>query len=314
MPSVLTIGDCIVDAVEIAPGQVERHPGGAALNLAVGLSRLGHESALATRFGLDRDGFRLARYLRDEQVRFFNPPNVDPTGVVYSSRLDGEPTYHFTPAMFRRRIAFTEAVGSAVLGADAIAVNSFPFDDGRQATALAKVLGQASGLVVVDPNPRANLIRDKTAFREGAEKSLALAAIAKISDEDAHLLYDVPADAVVARLFAVGVETVLFTHGAAGATVYKRGGLTVAAPIAGADGAIIDTMGAGDATLAACIAFMLRHGIPANERQWHACLDDAMRVAAATCRSAGGALVAPVGFVAAPVSSLTRDPDLVLVS
>ena len=311
MPSVLTLGDCIIDAVEIAPGQVERHPGGAALNLAVGLSRLGLRSELATRFGSDQDGFRLARYLRDEHVRFFNPRNVDPTGVVESSRLDGEPTYHFTPAMFRRRIGFTDAVVEAARIADGVAVNSFPFDDRHQAAALAEVLVKVSGFVVVDPNPRANLIRDKAAFRDGAERALVLAAVAKISDEDAQLLYNASRDAVVARLFALGVGTVLFTHGAAGATVYTRGGLAVAAPIAQAEGAVIDTMGAGDATLAACIAFMLRHGMPANERQWRACLDDAMRVAAATCRSAGGALVLPAEI---PASSPRRGPDLMPAS
>ena len=50
------------------------YPGGAALNLAVGLARLGLPSLLAARIGLDRNGFRLMRYLREEGVRLVNTP------------------------------------------------------------------------------------------------------------------------------------------------------------------------------------------------------------------------------------------------
>ena len=64
MPSVLSIGDAIIDAVELAPGKVEYFPGGAALNLAVGIARLGLISQLVTRFGADRHGFLIERYLR----------------------------------------------------------------------------------------------------------------------------------------------------------------------------------------------------------------------------------------------------------
>src|SRR5262245_19730671 len=100
----VSIGDGIIDAVELAPGNVENFPGGAALNLAVGLSRLGLATQLVTRFGLDRHGFLIERYLREEGVRIFNAPNVDFTGVAFSRRRNGEPTYEFTPEMYRRRI------------------------------------------------------------------------------------------------------------------------------------------------------------------------------------------------------------------
>ena len=40
----LTIGDGVVDIIRHLGGGEEWHPGGAALTLAVGLSRLGHQS------------------------------------------------------------------------------------------------------------------------------------------------------------------------------------------------------------------------------------------------------------------------------
>ena len=250
MPTVVSIGDGIVDAVELSPGRIERFPGGAALNLAVGVARLGLASQFVTRFGLDRDGFLLARYLRQEGVRVFNPPSVDFTGVVSSTRRNGEPVYHFNPVMFRRRISFTPAVVEAIAAADAVVVNSFPFDNPGHTNALAEAFRLANGVVVVDPNPRPNLIADLAAYRAGAERAMALARLVKLSDEDADLFYGEPPETVAARLFAMGVEIVLLTHGSAGASVFTRGGLNASVPIAASDRPLVDTMGAGDATLA----------------------------------------------------------------
>jgi fructokinase len=52
-------------------------------------------------------------------------------------------------------------------------------------------------------------------------------------------------------------------------------------------------MGAGDATLATVIAFILRQGLPKNAEAWQHCLEEAMQVAAATCAEAGGGLRLP---------------------
>jgi fructokinase len=293
MLSTISIGDGIIDAVELENGVVKDFPGGAALNLAVGLARLGIASKLLTRFGIDRYGFLIARYLREEGVEILNPPNVDFTGVAFSRRRNGEPSYEFSPTMFRRRIVFTPDVLSAIGAAQAVAVNSFPFDDARQTEVLIAALGQARGLVVVDPNPRPRLIADMTAFREGAEGTMAKAALVKLSDEDMDLFYGGDQTTAVARLFDLGVATVLLTHGSRGASLHTRSGETVSVGIARDAPPVIDTMGAGDATLATLIAFILRQGLPQDEGRWRHCLEEAMQVAAATCAEAGGGLRLP---------------------
>jgi len=293
LPTIVSIGDGIIDAVELLPGLVQRFPGGAALNLAVGVARLGLVSRLVTRFGLDQDGFLLERYLPQEGVRILNPPNVDFTGVVLSTRKNGEPTYHFRPEMFRRRIFFTADVLGAIKAADAVAVNSFPFDNSAQVDALVAAFRAASGLVVVDPNPRPNLIPDMAAYRAGAERAMAAARLVKISDEDMALFYGETPKEVAARLFALGVEHVLMTHGSGGARVMSRDGMHVVVPISTGEGPVVDTMGAGDATLATVVARIVRGGMPANDDGWRECLTEAMRVAAATCASPGGALALP---------------------
>ncbi len=155
---------------------------------------------------------------------------------------------------------------------------------------------QAAGLVIVDPNPRPNLIADIVAYRARRGAAMAAASVAKLSDEDAHLLYDCPARQVPDRSVAMGVETVLLTHGSAGASCFEpcRAGV-YPVPIARGEGPVIDAMGAGDATLATVIAAILRRGMPSTEADWHDCLTEAMRVAAATCASPGGSLVLPAG-------------------
>jgi len=293
MPRVVSIGDAIIDAVELTPGAVERFPGGAALNLAVGLARLGLVAQLATRYGADPNGFLIERHLRREGVGILNPPNVEFTGVALSSRRDGEPTYHFTPPMFRRRILFDDAMRAAIATADAVAVNSFPFDNRREVDALVDALSRAAGLVVVDPNPRPNLIADITAYRGGAERAIAAAGMVKLSDEDAALLYGCAPREVADRLVAAGIDTVLLTHGSGGAGVVTRSGVSLSVPIARGHGPVVDTMGAGDATLATVLRFILVDGMPATHEAWMTCLSEAMRVAAATCASAGGSLMRP---------------------
>jgi fructokinase len=293
MAATLSIGDGIIDAVELEDGTIEYLPGGAALNLAVGLARLGLASGLVTRFGSDRYGALIQRYLRQEKVAVLNPPNVDFTGVAFSRRRNGEPFYEFSPEMYRRRIVFTSAVVATIEAADAVAVNSFSFDDLRQTETLVSALAKAKGLIVIDPNPRLSLIADMAAYRAGAETAMARATLVKLSDEDMALFYGGDRKETVARLFGLGIETLLLTHGAQGASLHTRSGLSVAVDIARQAKPIVDTMGAGDATLATVIAFILHQGMPREEGEWRHCLDKAMQVAAATCAHAGGGLILP---------------------
>ena len=153
---VVTIGDGIIDAVQISDAPPTLYPGGAGLNLAVGLARLGVPSILAGRIGLDRNGFRLMRYLREEGVKLINTPNAEFTGVATSRRRGGEPSYDFTPSLYRQRIAFNSTLLKAIAEAPAVAVNSFSYANVKQADALCQALNRAPGLKILDPNPRPN--------------------------------------------------------------------------------------------------------------------------------------------------------------
>ena len=83
----------------------------------------------------------------------------------------------------------------------------------------------------------------------------------------------------------------LATQGSSGATI-EAGEIVVTHPISDLPGRIVDTMGAGDAAFAAAVA-ALRDGLPADEDAWSATLENAMDVAAATCRFEGALLRLP---------------------
>ena len=100
-------------------------------------------------------------------------------------------------------------------------------------------------------------------------------------------------DEIAKRYFERGVEVLLLTHGKRGVSVRTRSGLYATVPATRLDQPVIDTMGGGDATLASIIALLLAEGTPNSEADWRRCLQRAMDVAGATCRSAGAALVAP---------------------
>jgi len=293
MHAVVTIGDCIVDEIKSDGAETVRLAGGAGLNLAAGIARLGLPSTLITRVGQDRDGYYLLRYARERGIHIVNTPTVDPTGVVSSTRFNGEPRYAFAPAMYRRRIAFGTKALEALSDAAAVAVNSYPLDNPAHTDALVQALSIAPGLRIVDPNPRPGLIASLSSYRKGFEKVLTVANLVKLSDEDVQLLYGTDWPLMVEHMFGMGVENVLFSHGANGATLVARSDIRIAVPIANRPGPIVDTMGAGDATLASLVVSLLRDGLPASTDIWQEYLEKAMEVAAATCGHVGAELVQP---------------------
>ncbi len=94
-------------------------------------------------------------------------------------------------------------------------------------------------------------------------------------------------------LISAGASHVLATAGQAGASITIASGLHITQPIAAMEGTVIDTMGAGDATLASTVKALMEDGISETSLYWADLLSSAMAVAAATCRSHGALLQIP---------------------
>jgi len=288
---VAVIGDALIDELRDETG-VREFVGGAALNVAVGLARLGLPTTLIAMVGDDEPGDRIRAYLDDFGVELVATPSPHGSSRAVSTRnAGGEPVYVFNEAAWNRRIDFGDEERRVIQDAAITVVSCFPFDDAAQAAQLADAVRDADGLLAVDPNPREGMMHDRAAFVTGFEALAALADLVKVGDDDAELLYATPLDAVRDRMRELGAVAVLTTRGADGAGVVTDA-VAIERPIASVPGAIVDTMGAGDAVLSSAVASLLSEH-PSDEAAWATLVDTAMEVAAATCRFEGALLRLP---------------------
>src|SRR4051812_1755318 len=291
MARVVVVGDALIDELRGEGGSRE-FVGGAALNVAVGLAVLGHRPTLLAMVGDDEDGAAIRRFLDEHGVELLATRAPNGSSRAVSDRTSGEPRYVFNTPALNRRINFDSAQRKALAGADLVAVSCFPFDDRFQADALAEAVEDPERRLVIDPNPRPGLIHDLDRFGANANRASARAALVKIGDEDAELLYGTSLRDAEEQLLGLGARAVLATAGRHGAGVATRDGIRVHESVASLPGPIVDTMGAGDATMASVIDSLLAE----NARDlafWQRALARAMGIAAATCRAEGALLRQP---------------------
>lgn len=282
---VTVIGDALVDDLADTDGE-SRLPGGSALNVAVGLAILGVPSTLVAMVGDDGAGDLLRAHLSLHGVALRATPSPRGSGVARSEMVGGEPRYAFNEAAVERRIAFDRDQREAINDADVVAISGFPFDDAAQAASLRDALGEASGRIALDANPRTGLIRDRERYRISMERIQQIAWLVKIGDEDARLLYGRSVHEVAPRI-SLGGARVLATAGQDGASLYADGERwdrrSEVVPRE-----VVDTIGAGDATFASILASVAEaNGRPSD---WGAALSRAMVIAGATVRSKGALL------------------------
>lgn len=302
--SICVVGDALIDELQLPTG-VGEYVGGAGLNVAVGLTQLGLEPSLVAMVGQDDAGDDIRAYLASFGVALV-PTDVPVSSRAVSDRRAGEPRYVFNDAALARRIAFDDRQHSALDAAAVVVVSCFPFDDTVQTALLSNAVTDPRSRLVLDPNPREHLISDLKAFRTAFEELAAQSLLVKLGDEDAQLLYAEPLEVVAGRLLKRGASAVLATEGAGGASILLSGGVTTHRPIHPMPGPIVDTMGAGDATLASVTAALVHAGLPTSPEAAARMLEDAMAIAAATCRAPGALLRRPPELRAETMDSHER--------
>lgn len=295
---ITVVGDALIDELRDPTGSRE-FVGGAALNVAVGLSLLGERATLVAMLGDDEPATRIRSFLDDFGVALVASPSAHGTSRAVSDRTDGEPRYEFNEAAQRRRLRFDDATRAALDEADLVVVSCYPFDDDEQVAALLDAIRDPEHRLVVDGNPRSGMLHDRDRFLANFERVAARSLLVKVGDEDAALLLGAPLAEFVRRLRAAAPEpgdapsaagpAVLATAGRDGASVH-HGDLEVQAGIVDLPGPVIDTMGAGDATLSAIVHHIAADGVPGTAEEWSAALREAMTIAAATVRHDGALL------------------------
>lgn len=285
---VIVIGDALIDELR-DERSVREFVGGAALNVAVGLARLGHSVALIAMVGDDADGDRVRTYLQTFGVSLIATRSPLGTARAVSERVNGEPTYAFNNASRRRSIVFGDAERAAIAAARGVVVSCMALDDPAQVDGLRAALEGSDADLFIDPNPRAGMMRDLDEFVRGFDRLLARAKLVKVGDDDTELLYGSGVEPVRGWLRERGIPVVVSTRGRGGARV-DTADAVVERGIAHMPGEVVDTMGAGDAVLAAMVSWVLTASKPID---WAAGLERAMDVAAATVRHEGALLQIP---------------------
>ncbi|MCH5671198.1 carbohydrate kinase family protein [Streptomyces gilvus] len=299
-PAATVIGEALVDMVQLeAPGDYRAHPGGSPFNVAVGLARLGHGTALMARLADNAFGRMLRAHAVAEGIDLTcSPDTAEPTTLaVVSMDPQGRASYDF----YRDGTAdwqWTEAetarvpAGTGVLHFGSVASWTPPGAEHIHAAA-ERLRAGGRTLISYDPNIRPALLGDQERGRHAVERSVGVAHIVKASREDVEWLYpNAPVERIAARWLELGPLLVVITDGPDGAHAFHAGAEGFSRP--GRKVAVVDTVGAGDAFTAGLIGALLRSGLhtphslaAATAGCLAAAVDDAVLVSALTCERMG---------------------------
>jgi fructokinase len=254
MKKIWVLGDAVVDLLPDGEGRLLQCPGGAPANVAVGIARLGGQSAFIGRVGDDPFGRFMSKTLADERVDVkhmrLDPAHRTSTVVV---DLDDHGERSFTFMVRPSADLFLEPADLPTFSAGewlhvcSIALSAEP---SRSATFEAMAaIRKAGGYVSFDPNIRPDLWPDENALRRCLEQALQNADVVKLSVEElAFLTGDVPVSVGLDTLMArCPARLVLVTQGKEGVIAWHDGTVKhyPATPVE-----CVDTTGAGDAFVA----------------------------------------------------------------
>ncbi|MBF2788940.1 MULTISPECIES: aminoimidazole riboside kinase [Enterobacter] len=254
MKKIWVLGDAVVDLLPDGEGRLLQCPGGAPANVAVGIARLGGQSAFIGRVGNDPFGRFMSKTLANERVDVkwmrLDPAHRTSTVVV---DLDEHGERSFTFMVRPSADLFLETADLPTFSAGewlhvcSIALSAEP---SRSATFQAMAaIREAGGCVSFDPNIRPDLWPDENELRRCLEQALQSADVVKLSVEELAFLtgdaeVNVGLHALMARCPA---RLVLVTQGKEGVIAWHDGAVKhyPATPVE-----CVDTTGAGDAFVA----------------------------------------------------------------
>ena len=299
---ILCCGEALIDFVPTADGASYRPvPGGSIFNIAVGLGRLGAPVGYFGKLSTDFFGDRLLQTLSENGVDTSLTLRASaPTTLAFVDLFAGgsrEPRYTFyAEAAVDRFLAVGELPKRLPAGVQALHFGSISLVLEPGASSLETLMRREAGqhLISLDPNVRPGLIQDRDAYRERFEGWTELADIIRLSRADFGWLYpDRSWEAAFQDWLSRGVSLVILTNGAQGALGVTAEGASVTCPAAPVE--VVDTVGAGDSFLAACLFLLAREGtltskealrrMPAGSLE--RCLAFASRAAGLTCSRPG---------------------------
>jgi fructokinase len=298
---VAVAGEALVDFVPGGEGLFRAAPGGSPANVAVGLARQEVPARLLARIADDLLGHRLRAHLDGNGVDLsFAVRAAEPTSLaIVAVGRDGVVEYDFrVEGTADWQWADHELAGAldgevVALHAGSIALTMPPGAD-----VLQRLLAGARNdkTVSYDPNCRPLLMGSPDAVRGRIEALVGLADVVKASADDlAWLLPGRAPEQVAESWLARGPALVVITLGPAGLVAATRQTGVLRRP--GRAVEVVDTVGAGDACMAALLAGLHRRDLLGASRRpalqaidaptLTALTDEAVLAAALTCTRPG---------------------------
>lgn len=301
---ITSMGEILIDFLPIKEsGQTVgflTHPGGAPMNVAIGVARLGQPAAFASKVSSDMFG----RYLRD----FVTSQGVDPrfmldstaqSTLAFVTMVGSEPEYNFyTTGTADTLLTIDELPDTLFEETRILHYGSISLLRGTTVQAVLATVERLKGraLLSCDPNLRPGLIEDETSYRATLNQAMALADIIKISAADLDwLMPGRSVEAAAAELLSLGAALVVVTRGGEGVYALRS---EAEAPrvleVPAFNVRVVDTVGAGDSFSGGLLASLADRGIVTRAALQTMALDElafclkfATAVSALTCTRAG---------------------------
>ncbi|GLI30644.1 MULTISPECIES: carbohydrate kinase family protein [Brachybacterium] len=259
---ILIAGEALTDIVVDADGARREHPGGSPLNVAVALSRLGHDAHLLTAIGDDARGDAIRAHLDESGVQL-TPASVRPGRTSTAEAVldaHGAATYTFD-------LTWDPDTADLPETPDAVHTSSIAAVLEPGATTLSALLRSARGSSTIsyDPNARPTLMGAPEDVRARIEENIALSDVVKASDEDVAWLYGTEdVEDVAASWRDLGPSLTVLTRGGDGAVAFSASGRVQVAPV---QVEVVDTVGAGDTFSAGILDALAAKGLLGADRR-----------------------------------------------
>ncbi|MEW6637836.1 MAG: sugar kinase [Actinomycetota bacterium] len=265
---VTTLGEALIvlDPVERGPLRhvcaFEKRIGGAELNVAVALTRLGHRAAWAGSLGDDEFGHEILNFLRGEGVDVSGvrlDPDA-PTGLYFKERraLDSLRTHYYRAGSAASRQRFEELDLDALLSGEILHLTGITpalSDSCRDLTERLMAEAAERGVFLsFDANVRWRLFKGRDP-EEVLGPLAALADLLFLSEEEAELLLGGSGQRAARRALGELRATTIVVHSAAGSFAVGEDDVVErsAYPVE-----VVDVVGAGDAFVAGFLSGRLR--------------------------------------------------------
>ena len=255
---VISIGEALIDFIPqqkgVALKDVEgflRVPGGAPLNVAAAVAKLGGKAQMLTKLGVDGFGDAILEEVMPlgVDVSRVSRTNQANTALAFVSlKEDGERDFSFyrhpsaDMLLGEEEICEEDFMNGAILHFCSVSLIDAPIKQAHKKAIEYAI--KHNGIISFDPNVRLPLWESPQECRQAILEFLPLAHIVKVSDEELEFITSIKdEEEALKSLFVGNVEVVIYTKGTNGSEFITKG-RTIHVPSFKVK--VEDTTGAGD--------------------------------------------------------------------